>query len=1046
MISSRRFSAFLNVQPGEGRPVALLTLLNFFFGVAFVLTQATAFALFLSEFGSQGLPFVYMAIAAGASLAAFLYLKLGERLSLARLVVVNLVSLSVLSVVFRLGLLLPQARPFVFILPVWFQILANFGGLAVWSLAGRLLDVRQSKRLFGLIGSGYWLALAVGGFVVSPILAILGTPNLLVLASISLIFAVVCQFAILRENCGPLDSPPPQSQAAERRSTTSSLLRSRYVLLFLGLVIVWWVAFFFLDNIFYDRAAIQFPDPNLLASSLGNLFAASGVLGLIITTFFTGPVLNRYGLRIGLFILPVILTVSVGGLAASGVFGLAASALFVLVALAKITSISFGFTLDLTARTLLYQPLPAERRASIQTLADGIVQPLAIGLAGALLLVFNTILGFDAIQLSFLYLIIAAIWLAVATALRTEYPVALIRALAKRRLGVAADIVVDQTYVDVLHRSLGSPYPAAVIYALNLLEQLDPASLTPVLPGLLDHGSPEVRRVALERVERLGLANILPVVRQRITLETVPEIRAAAIQALAALGGVESIDQVLPYLDGPDQELRRGAMVGLLRSAGIEGVLSAGQTLLRIADSPLPAERVLAARVLGESGIQHYYQPLLKLLEDGDLTVQNEALYAAGQIRHPKLWPAVVQALSLSRTRAAAAAALTVGGESALPEIRAALGRAGANASLRLRLAQVCSRIRGMDGIVLLATMIDDPDPAVRSEVICALSRCGYQAHSGESERVRLQLQKEFEQAGWLLACRLDVCHDEETGLLQEALADELASSRDRVMLLLSLIYPPATILQARDNLALGTNEQRAYALEIFEVTLPEALRYPVLSLITDLPVEEQFRRLSTRFPQERLNCEARLADLSDLSNGRLTAWSRACARYAQRALSFTTNGDHAMDPIIERVITLKATGVFSGIPDRVLAEVAGLCEEMQVDAGATIFQKGEIGKSLYVIAAGRVRVHDEDQTLEYLEQGQVFGEMALFDPEPRSASITAVEETQLLRLDQEPFFELVADQSEVARGIIKMLTRRLRARMHDLNELRSQVGGEAGR
>jgi CRP/FNR family cyclic AMP-dependent transcriptional regulator len=130
-------------------------------------------------------------------------------------------------------------------------------------------------------------------------------------------------------------------------------------------------------------------------------------------------------------------------------------------------------------------------------------------------------------------------------------------------------------------------------------------------------------------------------------------------------------------------------------------------------------------------------------------------------------------------------------------------------------------------------------------------------------------------------------------------------------------------------------------------------------------------------------------------------------------------------------------------MPDRVLADVAAICEQVQASPGETIFQKGEIGKSLYVIATGRVRVHDGDQTLEYLTEGQVFGEMALLEPEPRSASVTAMEDTYLLRLDQEPFFELLEDQCEVARGMIRVLTRRLRARMRDLNELRSQVAEE---
>lgn len=58
-----------------------------------------------------------------------------------------------------------------------------------------------------------------------------------------------------------------------------------------------------------------------------------------------------------------------------------------------------------------------------------------------------------------------------------------------------------------------------------------------------------------------------------------------------------------------------------------------------------------------------------------------------------------------------------------------------------------------------------------------------------------------------------------------------------------------------------------------------------------------------------------------------------------------------------------------------------------------------------------------------------VFSEMALLDPEPRLASVTAVEPTRLFRLAQAPFYELMADRPEVATGIIRVLTGHLRAR-----------------
>jgi CRP-like cAMP-binding protein len=59
---------------------------------------------------------------------------------------------------------------------------------------------------------------------------------------------------------------------------------------------------------------------------------------------------------------------------------------------------------------------------------------------------------------------------------------------------------------------------------------------------------------------------------------------------------------------------------------------------------------------------------------------------------------------------------------------------------------------------------------------------------------------------------------------------------------------------------------------------------------------------------------------------------------------------------------------------------------------------------------------------------------------EARVASITAIEDSQLLRLEREPFYELMEDRIEVARGIIQVLSRRLRDRIRDVNELRSRL------
>lgn len=130
----------------------------------------------------------------------------------------------------------------------------------------------------------------------------------------------------------------------------------------------------------------------------------------------------------------------------------------------------------------------------------------------------------------------------------------------------------------------------------------------------------------------------------------------------------------------------------------------------------------------------------------------------------------------------------------------------------------------------------------------------------------------------------------------------------------------------------------------------------------------------------------------------------------------------------IERVIILKSVNIFSEVPEEDLVEVASIVEEVEVKAGEDIIVKGDIGTSMYIIVSGRARVHDDGKELAVLNERTVFGELAALDPEPRSATITAIEDCHLFKLEEGPLYDLMAEHVEVVRGIIRVLCRRMRS------------------
>jgi CRP/FNR family cyclic AMP-dependent transcriptional regulator len=95
--------------------------------------------------------------------------------------------------------------------------------------------------------------------------------------------------------------------------------------------------------------------------------------------------------------------------------------------------------------------------------------------------------------------------------------------------------------------------------------------------------------------------------------------------------------------------------------------------------------------------------------------------------------------------------------------------------------------------------------------------------------------------------------------------------------------------------------------------------------------------------------------------------------------------------------------------------------------AGETIFKEGETAKELYVIKSGQVEIRLGNRLLATLEANDIFGEMALFDSAPRSATAVAKTDVALVPVSKKDFVSLVSRAPTFALDIMSMLARRLR-------------------
>ncbi len=122
----------------------------------------------------------------------------------------------------------------------------------------------------------------------------------------------------------------------------------------------------------------------------------------------------------------------------------------------------------------------------------------------------------------------------------------------------------------------------------------------------------------------------------------------------------------------------------------------------------------------------------------------------------------------------------------------------------------------------------------------------------------------------------------------------------------------------------------------------------------------------------------------------------------------------------------LERVPIFAGLKERELRRLAKDAMGNQFAPGDTVVKQGEKGVGFYLLLDGRVEVRRKGRRLATLGAGHFFGEMALFDDEPRNADVVAIEPTRCLVLTKWDFWGFAMDQPRMLRGMLEELARRL--------------------
>lgn len=146
----------------------------------------------------------------------------------------------------------------------------------------------------------------------------------------------------------------------------------------------------------------------------------------------------------------------------------------------------------------------------------------------------------------------------------------------------------------------------------------------------------------------------------------------------------------------------------------------------------------------------------------------------------------------------------------------------------------------------------------------------------------------------------------------------------------------------------------------------------------------------------------------------------------------------------MEKILFLKSVPIFNGLKMNELANIAGIAQEVLLKRGEILFNENEIGDCLYIIVSGKVRVYkmvnQKEKTLAILGEKESVGEMSIFDDELRSATVQLAEDSLLMKITSEDFRDLVYEYPEIAFGLFKVLSIRIREKQTEEDTAASPI------
>lgn len=1043
----------LQLKNEEQQQVVLMLCTGFFMGVFISTYQVTADSLFLNRLGEH-LDKAFLVAGALGILTTALFSIFQSRVKFSTLVVSSVVL--IFSFTLAVYWLLHNGDPaweeaLLFVMycmngPITAVLLLSF-----WGIFGRLFNFRQSKRIIGWIDTGQLIAAIVATFCIPFTGKIIpATADYLIICAMSMLMMSVLLIIISINFKLSKNDPREFGAVVQGEAKLKKLFADPYILLLSSFLLVSMMTFAFNQYSFQQLIKEQYPTERELTNF--NAFFTGSVYGLslIMQTFVNHRIISSYGLRISLFLLPMIVSVfAAGSVISGGILGFEKDSsstgfiyFFLFISLSRLFNWALRDSLENPVFKLFFIPLANNLRFNIQSKVEGLVNESARFIAALLIFAFAFLPFYKIIHIPVMILVFAGLYFFMINRIYSGYKQK-IRAklespdLQQDKLERGMAKIIEHLETFLLDKSAGR-----AVFSFKLLGKINAANIPAWINWLLKSDDEAVKHYAQERMSELK--------------------------------GLSVSEKYVIRMDGATgaQErniLSRSELQMMLESGG-EITKSRIQKLSRSLNAD---DRHYAAELLMHTSQDDCISFLIELLNDPEPKVRNTAIKTSVVKNSHEVISMLVDNLGNPVYSNPAMNALVLIGQPVLSALESTFYRSGQSTQVMLRLIQVMGRIGGARAKEMLWGKMDYPNKVVVSQVLLSLGECGFKAGILQVTRIKYVIETDIADIRWNLSAIQEINDEGEfSEQIRSALRWEIQNDIEHIYMLLAMLYDTRSIQLVKENIDSGTVEGITYAIELLDVFLSEQLKQRVIPVLDDLSDTERINRLDDFYPRVRLDSKLVLKFIINRDFTQSNRWTKACVIYQiglEKILDFKLdliaqlfNPDRLIkeisawalfemdtpayhqntrrlgetvkkeldDLIIHRdkmsifdtVLFFQAVPVFHNVPGIILSYLADISEELHLETDESLVLDDRHNNEFYVMAEGLADFYQRGEKAATFEAGQFIGEMLSVPNFVNTNLLIARSRVVVLKLNKDQFYELLSNNVVLADKLIEFI------------------------